>query len=220
MILRHAWLQKHPSPSASGGEFHWHPPDRDRELRASCVERLRGIEPPAVLWTLAPGRVAWAQLFAATAPVDRRSYVGVVLTVAEGDVPARLLASLAAPEPAPWREAAPEATAAAAPELDLASVARALISGGQILVSDPASPRLAAQLAAMERWMPAIVTDRAREGACTARRTTRGPRHRARRRRVRPRHGGCSASWRRRAATRSTSSPPRSPAATTRCVPR
>ena len=34
---RHAWLQKHPSPLTSGGEFHWFPEGRaagDRELRA------------------------------------------------------------------------------------------------------------------------------------------------------------------------------------------
>ena len=24
LVLRHAWLQKHPSPTTSTGEFHWH----------------------------------------------------------------------------------------------------------------------------------------------------------------------------------------------------
>ena len=104
IAVRHAWLQKHPSPSAQSGEFHWHPADVDRELRTSCVERLRGIEPPAVLWQLAPGHVAWAQLFAATTTLDRRRYVGVVLTIAEGAGAStvELLEALVLPPAAPW----------------------------------------------------------------------------------------------------------------------
>ena len=84
---RHAWLQKHPSPLTSGGEFHWYPDVPqvgDRELRAGFVERVRGIEPPAVLWQLERGRVAWGQVFSATAPLDGRRYVGLVLSVVEG----------------------------------------------------------------------------------------------------------------------------------------
>jgi hypothetical protein len=107
IAIRHAWLQKHPSPSAHGGEFHWHPADCDRDLRTGCVERMRGIEPPAVLWELAPGRVAWAQLFAATAPTDHRHYVGVVLTIAEdnGATIAELLDALTLPAAQPWTPA-------------------------------------------------------------------------------------------------------------------
>jgi hypothetical protein len=72
-VNRHAWLQKHPSPLTSDGEFHWYPDVPqvgDRELRAGLVERVRGIEPPAVLWQLERGRVAWGQVFSATAPLD------------------------------------------------------------------------------------------------------------------------------------------------------
>ncbi|HSJ99867.1 MAG TPA: hypothetical protein VK932_01455, partial [Kofleriaceae bacterium] len=107
IAIRHAWLQKHPSPAAARGEFHWYPPDGDRELRASFVERSRGIEAPAVLWQLAPGRVSWARVFAATAPIDGRRYVGLVLTTAEaeGASPADLLEALEVPEAAPWSEA-------------------------------------------------------------------------------------------------------------------
>lgn len=106
IAIRHAWLQKHPSPAAGRGEFHWYPPDGDRELRASFVERSRGIEAPAVLWQLAPGRVSWARVFAATAPIDGRRYVGLVLTTAEaeGASPADLLEALEVPEAAPWSE--------------------------------------------------------------------------------------------------------------------
>src|SRR5262245_2166376 len=107
IAIRHAWLQKHPSPAASRGEFHWYPPEEDRELRASFVERSRGVDAPAVLWQLAPGRASWARMFAATAPVDGRRYVGMVLTIAEGEraEPAELLEALEVPEAAPWSEA-------------------------------------------------------------------------------------------------------------------
>jgi hypothetical protein len=69
-MIRHTWLQKHPSHLASSGEFHWYPDTGDRELQASFVERVRGIEPPAVLWQLERDRVAWGQVFSAVAPTD------------------------------------------------------------------------------------------------------------------------------------------------------
>ena len=65
IVVRHAWLQKHPSPAANSGEFHWYPVGGDRDLRAELAERGHGIEPPAVLWGLAPGRVVWARAFGA-----------------------------------------------------------------------------------------------------------------------------------------------------------
>src|SRR5262249_22968166 len=103
---RHAWLQKHPSPLTSGREVHWYPEGAhagDRGLRAGLVERVRGIGPPAVLWQLERGRVAWGQVFAAPAPLDGRRYVGLVLSVVEGNRPAGdLLAALAPPPAAPW----------------------------------------------------------------------------------------------------------------------
>ncbi|MBX3156819.1 MAG: hypothetical protein KF773_12525 [Deltaproteobacteria bacterium] len=172
--VRQAWLQKHPSPAASGGEFHWHPKDRDRELRASCVERLRGIEPPAVLWQLAPGHVAWAQLFAATAPFDRRNYVGVVLTVAEGDgaSAAELLDALATPPAGPWTEAAEAGIGPredlAGPARNAAAIARALLSGGSAIVDDPEASNLPQRIAAVERMLPVAVTKVVRRGVFRA----------------------------------------------------
>ena len=102
--VRYAWLQKHPSPVAARGEFHWYPAEGDRELRASFVERARGIDAPAVLWQLAPGSVSWARVFAAIAPHDGRRYVGLVLATAEaaGRTSADLLDALAMPPAAPW----------------------------------------------------------------------------------------------------------------------
>jgi hypothetical protein len=164
---RHAWLQKHPSPLATRGEFHWYPEVGDRELRAGFVERVRGIEPPAVLWQLERGRVAWGQVFSATAPLDGRRYVGLVLSVVEGDRPAAdLLAALAPPSAAPWTEAI--ATESSGRELsvqelavgkrahrgDVAGVARALLSGGAASVEDPASAELPAWIASIERVLP------------------------------------------------------------------
>jgi hypothetical protein len=166
---RHAWLQKHPSPLTSAGEFHWYPEagPGDRELRAGLVERVRGIEPPAVLWQVERGRVAWGQVVSATAPLDGRRYVGMVLSVVEGDRPAcDLLAALAPPPAAPWseglaiasygREPAVQEVAAVRRETrgDVAAVARALLSGGPARVDDPESAGLPAWIASIERILP------------------------------------------------------------------
>lgn len=161
-VQRDAWLQKHPSPVASRGEFHWYPDGADRELRAEFVERLRGVEPPVVLWQVAPGRVAWGQAFAATS-ADGRRYVGLVLSVIEGDAPVdALLARLAPPPAAPWSEAGAEPRATVARMRgDVAGVARALISGGAASVADPESPALPAWVASIEQMLPARETLRA-----------------------------------------------------------
>jgi hypothetical protein len=170
-VNRHAWLQKHPSPLTSGGEFHWYPAGHadDRELRAGFVERVRGIEPPAVLWQIERGRVAWGQVFSATAPLDGRRYVGLVLSVVEGDLPAGdLLAMLAPPPAAPWSDALALATESGGRELavqelvavrrevrgEVGVVARALLSGGAARVDDPESPQLPAWIASIERILP------------------------------------------------------------------
>lgn len=169
---RHAWLQKHPSPLAARGEFHWFPDAGaahrvDRELRAGFVERVRGVEPPAVLWQFERGRVAWGQVFSATAPLDGRRYVGLVLSVVEGDRPvADLLAAISPPPPAPWGEGAAIESrdrALAVQELaaqrraargDAPAVVRALLSGGAARIDDPASPELPAWIASLERTLP------------------------------------------------------------------
>lgn len=142
--MRHAWLQKHPSPLARGGEFHWYPDAGDRELRAGFVERLRGVEPPAVLWQLEPGRVAWGQLFAATAPTDGRRYVGLVLTVVEGAGDAAdLFAALAPPPAEPWSEATGGARAgdAAAPRSGGAAAPRSGGAPGGARAGQAVAPR-------------------------------------------------------------------------------
>jgi len=175
--VRYAWLQKHASPSARDGEFHWHPADRDRELRTGVVERLRGVEPPAVLWQLSVGQVAWAQLFAATAPHDRRRYVGVALAIADepGAQPADLLAALVAPAATPWsevadepRDRAPVGMVGAASDVLVAAIARGLLTGGSVRVADPYDAQLPRLVASIERLLPASVTTTVRRGAWRA----------------------------------------------------
>ena len=167
-MIHHAWLQKHPSPAAQGGEFHWYPDDGDRELRASFVERVRGLEPPAVLWHLEPGRAAWGQVFSATAPTDGRRYVGLVLSVVEGDAPlADLLAQLSPPAAEPWSDGVPIEQPPAAPSLppsrevraqrrDPAAIARALLTGGAAPVDDIGGDDLPQRIASIERIMPEL----------------------------------------------------------------
>jgi hypothetical protein len=172
---RHAWLQKHPSPAAAGGEFHWYPEAGDRELRASLVERVRGVEPPAVLWQLEPRRVAWSQVFSAVAPGDGRRYVGLVLSVVEGRrSAAELLATLALPPAGPWGTTSAERAFGVRgvrglegePPGDAVGVVRALLSGGAARVGDPTSPALPAWIASIERVLPAA-PPRSRAGAWT-----------------------------------------------------
>jgi hypothetical protein len=193
--LRHAWLQKHPSPTASTGEFHWHNIDRSLgtvshlspddlgELRLALVDRLRGVAPPAALWQLAPGRVVWAQVFAATAPSDGRRYCGLAVTIAEapGATAAELLASMLVPPAAPWSGEATEREVVWMPAAPAAlsstqrahrdavlpapaQVVRVLISGGVAAVADPARPDLPAWVASLEAWLPSTITSRPRQG--------------------------------------------------------
>ena len=184
-MIRHAWLQKHPTPSASDGEFHWHPADGDRELRAGIVERARGVEPPAVIWELAPGRVCWAQAFAATAPRDHRRYTGLVLTIVEraGTSPAELLGELALPSATPWtadaRATSVEARDPFSPAR-LAALARTLISddaeASEVLVSG-LFDALPAAVATLEAIMPVDIHARVRRGVWRigAEETSRAP---------------------------------------------
>jgi hypothetical protein len=184
-MIRHAWLQKHPSPAADAGEFHWYPREGDREIRGSCVERMRGLEPPAVLWELAIGRVVWARPFAATAPTDNRRYVGLVLTIAEvpAQQPVELLAELVVPPAEPWSEAnaavAPASAASWPVEepipldrdgvpVDVPAVVRALISGGAARVGDAGRATLPAWIASIEWWMPPSLAATPRRGTWMA----------------------------------------------------
>ncbi len=192
--IRYAWLQKHPTPVAADGEFHWFPREGDRDLRAELVERIRGLDPSAVFWELSPGRVVWARGFAAHAPTDGRRYVGLAVTIAEatGVSAADLLASIAVADAEPWSEQTAindaivatswrgrhqparsfdrlDAIAVDAPlspvaHQDTVAIARTLISGGVARIA--AGDGLTALLAALESQLPAAIAQRRRQGAC------------------------------------------------------
>jgi hypothetical protein len=167
MTLAHAWLQKHASPTARGGEFHWHPASN---ALPALIERLHGAAPPCVLWELAPGRVVWAQAFAATAPSDGRRYTGLVVTIMThaGAPPAALLAELRVPPARPWRDEAVD-EAISKPELgDGVAIASALLAGGDAHVTDPADRSLPRAIAELEALVPREVAARTRIGTLRA----------------------------------------------------
>ena len=148
MMTRYAWLQKHPTPAAHAGEFHWYPSCGDRELHAGFAERLPSATGGA-LWQLARHEVAWALPFVAVA-ADGRRYTGLALAVADS------LAQLVPAVAAPWTESTTEVRPAPPPVLpDLAGVARALLDGGSAAVGDPAHLGLPRAISAVERIMPA-----------------------------------------------------------------
>ena len=180
MTTRYAWLQKHPTPAARAGEFHWYPPEGDRDVRASFAEHLPSATGEIVMWQLAPDHAAWALPFVAIAPLDGRRYTGFALAIADR------LGELVPPIAAPWTETTPR-PASASPALpgetappnggagsidrppvlpDPAGVARALLDGGSAAVGDPAHAGLPRAVAAIERVMPAAV--RVRRGTWTA----------------------------------------------------
>lgn len=176
ITLRHAWLQKHPSPVAAGGEFHWFPREGDREVRTQLVERLRTLEPPSVLWEIGPGRIVWARSFAAIAPIDGRRYVGLVVTIADGLAnPCDLLCALDVPPAAPWTSDAETSSAQAlVSELpgpaelaaaELTPIGRGLLSGGSQRLADPHVQELPLLAAAIERQLPEALTPKLRRGA-------------------------------------------------------
>ncbi len=172
--LAHAWLQKHPTPVASGGEFHWYPGvvdggPIDAQLRGRVVEQVQGLTAPAVWWEISGGQVIWASVFSATSPVDARPYRGVALSVVRGDAPAEaLLARLHPAPPWPWRaEAAALPSTNPLDELswrDGAQLARAMLSGGAAGVGQPHQATLPARLAELSRLLPAELAERPKRG--------------------------------------------------------
>ncbi len=161
-MSEYSWLQKHPTPAAQGGEFHWYPSEGDRELRAALAERLAAARGGEVLWQLAPGRVAWAQTFVATSPLDGRRYVGLALAIDDA------LDHLALHPARPFTESAAPGNAHPPELADRAAVARALLSGGDAAVGDPAHPGMPRAIAAIERAMPRSATARVRSGSWLA----------------------------------------------------
>ena len=156
MTIAHAWLQKHATPTARGGEFHWHPAEN---ALPALIERLHGATPPCVLWELAPGRVVWAQAFAAIAPSDGRRYTGLVATISAGATasPAAMLGELVVPPAEPW-SASPAGEPDELPRTALGdgvAIAQALLFGGDAELAQPTHRGLPRAIAELEALVPA-----------------------------------------------------------------
>jgi hypothetical protein len=158
------WLQKHPTPRAGDGAFHWYPAAISEEARAAIADELDG---EATVW-LAPGRVAVARRFEETAPGDGRRYRGIAAVIVEArDASvAALLGALPVPEPRPWGDdvAREELTLEEPAPMRPAwahdpGLAAALWYGGRW--PGPLD-RLAGTGAALESWLPDEVRARPR----------------------------------------------------------
>jgi len=168
------WQQKHPTPSGSGWEYHWHPAELPREVlgEASALDLgLGGGGESAFL--VGPGWLAWLRSFAAQAPSEQRAYVGLagVLVRGDGDWDEALpgvLSALSLPPAAPYdgrfssREL--DAAAVAAAPVDLApfeaaraeALARFAVAGGRMFAGSAADDaRLPALLGKLLAWVPA-----------------------------------------------------------------
>ena len=175
ITLRHEWLQKEATPGEPGGDFRWYPAVVDADLRAAMAGRAD--DGGQALWRIEPGRVAWAVSFTAIAAADRRRYVGLALTVAEGDAPCdALLAAIDVLPAEPWRERSLTRTVTAtaakrytpAPRaIDAATAgaaAHALWAGGAATLAAPTDRALPGLLATLATWLPDDVDARPRHG--------------------------------------------------------
>ena len=109
VVFRHAWMQKHPTPSNRQGDFHWHPPGVPEAIRGTLTElatRERGRK--TSLWIVADSYLAWARTFGALSPLDQRRYTGLAVTIAR---PASNSAGTPARNSASWSESLPEVLA-------------------------------------------------------------------------------------------------------------
>lgn len=182
----HAWMQKHPSPTHRGRDFHWHPDTVPRSVRTRLAELASGAgRAPASLWLVTAEHVAWARTFAAASPGEGRGYTGMAATVAArgGLDPADLLASMPLADARPFAGDALESrspiralqplTPVAGPLCHLVpaadgGLARALLLDGNAAAADPGAAELPALLAALLTWLPADERRRPRSGALTA----------------------------------------------------
>ena len=175
ITLRHEWLQKEATPGTAGGAFRWYPGQVDTDLRAAMTGHAD--DGGVGLWRIEPGRGAWAVSFAAVAADDRRRYVGLALTVAEGDLPtSALLAAIDVLPAATWRERTLSREVAqptlaqfqpAPGPLDAVTagaLARALWAGGAATVDLPTDRGLPGLLASLATWLPDDVDRRPRQG--------------------------------------------------------
>lgn len=192
---RGAWMQKHPSPSHSGSDFHWHPADVPPSVRVGLAElltRYRGAR--TSVWLLGEDHVVWARTFSEVAPGDRRRYTGLAATVAVPEerpwhhALADILARMPLPPAAPCTDAAaaglvdrvehfpaledtaPMPPVAVSPEKLAArfaptQIAQAVYLGGPTFCTDPYQDDLPAAFAQLLSWLPPEERAHPRQGA-------------------------------------------------------
>ncbi len=190
VVFWHAWMQKHPTPTKSGGDFHWHPATAPAAIRNTLTDlATRSRAQSASLWIIDRGYVAWARAFSARAPSDRRRYTGLAVTVAQTDsadfagaIP-EILARMPLPEPGPFTDhelsrsveldATPGANAPLAVDPDSLrrlfsgedrELAAALVFGGHVFSHEPQAERLPALVGRLLSWLPPGERVRPRSG--------------------------------------------------------
>ena len=156
--IRREWLQKHPTPRAGDGDFHWFPGAVDPAL---LTEIAAGAAGELTLW-LEPGRVVCARRFTDVAPGDGRRYTGIAAAIAEHPTAsaAALLAAIPVPDAAPWTSARVDPTEAAVSDRPppLPSAIAAL--DRRVVVGAPADPPAATPAPIATRATPAPVPQR------------------------------------------------------------
>lgn len=176
VTLRGIWQQKHPTPSHSGWDFHWHPADLPPEVTSAVAALDLALAGGGDGLASGPRWMAWVRAFSAEVPSEQRGYVGLAGVLATSDeelapVVPSLLQQLSLPPAAPFEaelgpreiDVAPAAPAAVAVEDPLAW-ARAVVAGGRAgLPGEPALlGRLLAWLPAAERRPSAVFSPEAR----------------------------------------------------------
>jgi hypothetical protein len=169
------WQQKHPTPSESGWEFHWHPRDLDTAVTDAVAALDVGLAGAASAWVLAPTWLVWLRTFAAEAPAEQRGYVGLAGALVRFEAPEAvpgLLVALELPPAAPWDGGfgprvrdVPALGPAPLPPLpaDAELLAHAVVGGGRVVAA--VEPALFGRLLA---WLPPAARVRPRAGLFVA----------------------------------------------------
>jgi hypothetical protein len=183
VVVQNVWQQKHPTPTHSSWEFHFHP----RGLPPAIAERIAAMDvglasAPQTAWSIDGDRLIWLRSFVAIVPSEQRRYTGIAGVVAApapgdeaawGGVLPSLLGGLELPPAQPWAEGAgsdartiriepaPMAIVNDAtwtqfpPGLETArTLAHALVLGGAVGAQAPLDDRLPALWGALSSWLP------------------------------------------------------------------
>ncbi|WP_428261278.1 hypothetical protein [Haliangium sp.] len=190
--FRNVWMQKHPTPSHRGSDFHWHPNDVPATVRVELSELLSRYRADRMsLWVINEDHVVWARAFTAVAPGDPRRYTGLAACVAqpEGEpwqhAMGEIFATMRLPPPTPYDPAtaiaehslplppvpdtvtapAPVASETLAGVVSATQIAQAVYLGGPTYSPDPYAPELPAYLGRLLTWLPTEERAHPRRGA-------------------------------------------------------